>query len=131
MLRSGEWHIDTARVSVFGRSRISEAGVEDGGLVAELLRRTEANKARNDAIVKATTEANAFTAIDGSVGKRLVTDLSGRNRYLDAAEVRELTRQRRLACAPSVMEPCRYATTAMRTARNRSPCAVDECVLCL
>ena len=39
--------------------------------------------------------------------RRLVTDLSGRNLYLDAAQVRELIRQRRLACAPSVMEACR------------------------
>lgn len=76
-------------------------------LITELLRRTEANKERNAAVVKRATEANAFTAIDGTVDKRLVTGLDGKNRYVDGATVRELTRQRRLACAPSIMEPCR------------------------
>jgi hypothetical protein len=76
-------------------------------LIAELLRRTEANKERNAAAVKRTTEANAFTAYDGTLDKRLVTGLDGSNRYVDGATVRELTRRRRLACAPSVMEPCR------------------------
>ena len=92
-----------------GARKLSEAGVGGGedDLVAELLRRTEANKERNRAIVKQTTEANAFTAIDGSVDRRLVTDLDGKNTYLDAREIRTLTQQRRLACAPSVMEPCR------------------------
>ena len=90
-----------------GARKLSEANIEEGDLVAELLRRSEANKERNAAIVKQTTEANSFTAIDGSVDRRLVTDLNGMNRYFDAKEIRELTRQRRLACAPSVMEPCR------------------------
>ena len=83
-----------------GSRRLSDAGIEEGDLVSELLRRTEMNKDRNAAIVKASTEANAYQAIDGSVGKRLVTDLNGLNRYLDANEIRELTLQRRLACAP-------------------------------
>ena len=60
-----------------GTRKLSEAGItEEGDLVKELLRRTEANKERNAAIVKQTTEANAFTAIDGSVDKRLVTDMT-------------------------------------------------------
>ena len=80
---------------------------ESEQLIAELLRRTEANKERNAAAVKRTTEANAFTAYDGTLDKRLVTGLDGSNRYVDGATVRELTRRRRLACAPSVMEPCR------------------------
>ena len=84
-----------------------QIGIEEGDLVSELLRRTEMNKDRNAAIVKASTEANAYQAIDGSVGKRLVTDLNGLNRYLDANEIRELTLQRRLACAPDVMQACR------------------------
>ena len=50
-----------------GSRKLSDAGVDEGDLVAELLRRTEANRERNAAIVKQTTEANAFTAIDGSV----------------------------------------------------------------
>ena len=52
-----------------GSRRLSDAGVmsEEGDLVSELLRRTEANRDRNAALVKKTTEANAFTAIDGSV----------------------------------------------------------------
>ena len=90
-----------------GSRRLSDAGIEEGDLVSELLRRTEMNKDRNAAIVKASTEANAYQAIDGSVGKRLVTDLNGLNRYLDANEIRELTLQRRLACAPDVMQACR------------------------
>lgn len=98
--------------------------MEDGGLVAELLRRTEENKQRNAAIVKATTEANAFTAIDGSVDRQLVTDLSGRNRYLDTREIRELTRQRRLACAPSVMEPCREIEPA--AGNDAAPLSLPE-----
>ena len=90
-----------------GSRKLSDENVAEGDLMAELLRRTEANKERNAAIVKATTESNAFTAIDGSVEKRLVTGLDGRNRYLDANQIRELTLQRRLACAPSLMEACR------------------------
>jgi len=88
--------------------KLAEMGiVEEGDLVAELLRRTEANKEANAAAVRRATEANAFTAIDGTVDRRLVKGLDGQNRYLDAKAVRDLTRQRRLACAPSVMEPCR------------------------
>ena len=90
-----------------GSRKLSDEGLGDGDLVAELLRRTEANKERNAALVRKTTEGNAYQAIDGSVNRRLVTDLTGRNRYLDAKEIRALTLQRRLACAPSVMEPCR------------------------
>lgn len=90
-----------------GARKLSEAGVEEGDLVAELLRRTEANKERNAALVKKQTEANAFTAIDGAVDRRLVTDLSGKNLYLDANEIKKLVQERRLACAPSVMEACR------------------------
>ena len=90
-----------------GSRKLSDEGLADGDLVTELLRRTEANKERNAALVKKTTEGNAYQAIDGSINRRLVTDLTGRNRYLDAKEIRELTVQRRLACAPSVMEPCR------------------------
>ena len=101
-----------------GAKRLSEAGVEEGDLVAELLRRTEANKERNAALVKKTTEANAFTAIDGAVDRRLVTDLSGKNIYLDAQQIRALTQQRRLACAPSVMEPCRMINPAVGTVRQ-------------
>ena len=82
-----------------GSRKLSDAGVEDGELITELLRRTEANRERNAAVVRRTTEANSFTAIDGSVSRRLVTDLDGTNRYLDAKQVRELTQQRRLACA--------------------------------
>ena len=77
-----------------GSRSLSEAGVAEGDLVAELLRRTEANKERNAAIVKQQTEANAFTAVGGQVERRLVTDLDGTNRYLDAKQVRELTQQR-------------------------------------
>ena len=90
-----------------GSRSLSEAGVAEGDLVAELLRRTEANKERNAAIVKQQTEANAFTAVGGQVERRLVTDLDGKNQYLDAKQIRELTQQRRIACAPSVMEACR------------------------
>ena len=90
-----------------GTRRLSSEGIAEGDLVNELLRRTEANKARNAAIVKQSTEANAFTAIDGSVNRRLVRSLDGTNVYLDAKQIRELTVQRRLACAPSLMEPCR------------------------
>ena len=72
-------------------------GSGEDDLVAELLRRTEANKERNQAIVKQATEANAFTAIDGSVDRRLVTDLDGKNTYLDAREIRKLTQQRNYA----------------------------------
>ena len=107
-----------------GTRKLSEAGItEEGDLVKELLRRTEANKERNAAIVKQTTEANAFTAIDGSVDKRLVTDMTGRNRYLDAKEIRSLTQQRRLACAPSVMEPCRMIDPGIEGA---APLALPE-----
>jgi hypothetical protein len=90
-----------------GSRKLSEEGIEEGELIAELLRRSEANRERNAARVKRVTEANAFTAIDGNVNRRLVTDLNGMNQYLDAGAIRELTLQRRLACAPSVMEPCR------------------------
>lgn len=90
-----------------GSRRLADEGVEDGELISTLLRRSEANKERNAAIVKRATEANAFTAIDGSIDRRLVTNLQGKNVYLDAKEVRVLIQQRRLACAPSVMEPCR------------------------
>ena len=93
-----------------GTRRLSEEGIGEGDLVGELLRRTEANKQRNAAIVKQSTEANAFTAIDGSVSRRLVLNLDGTNSYLDAKQIRELTVQRRLACAPSVMEPCRMVS---------------------
>ena len=103
----------------------SRAGVtladEEGALVAELLRRTEANKARNAAIVKQTTESNAFTAIDGSVDRRLVTDLLGQNRYLDAKEIRKLVQERRLACAPSVMEACRMVEPGAGAPRLQLP----------
>ena len=90
-----------------GARRLTEGDMEGGDLVSELLRRTEANKERNAAAVRATTEANAYQALDGSVSKRMVTDLSGRNLFLDESEVRQLTLQRRLACAPNVMEACR------------------------
>lgn len=90
-----------------GTRRLSSEGIAEGDLVNELLRRTEANKERNAALVKQSTEANAFTAIDGSVNRRLVRSLDGTNAYLDAKQIRELTVQRRLACAPSLMEPCR------------------------
>lgn len=90
-----------------GSRRLTSGELEEGDLVKELLRRTEANKERNAAIVKRTTESNAFTAIDGTLDRRLVTGLDGKNRYLDTKQIREMTRERRLACAPSVMEPCR------------------------
>jgi hypothetical protein len=90
-----------------GTRRLSDEGLGEGDLVAELLRRTEANRDRNEAVVKRATEANAFTAIDGSVNRRIVTGLDGQNYYLDGIQVRTLTLQRRLACAPSVLEPCR------------------------
>ena len=90
-----------------GTRKLSDEGIGEGELIAELLRRTEANKERNAAIVKRTTEANAYTAIDGSIDRRLVTGLDGRNLYLDQRQIRELISQRKLACAPSVMEPCR------------------------
>ena len=107
-----------------GTRKLSEAGItEEGDLVKELLRRTEANKERNAAIGKQTTEANAFTAIDGSGDKRRVTDMTGRNRYLDAKEIRSLTQQRRLACAPSVMEPCRMIDPGIEGA---APLALPE-----
>ena len=90
-----------------GTRRLTDENIAEGDLISELLRRTEDNKDRNAAIIKRVTESNAFTAIDGSVSKRLVTDLTGRNVYLNAEEIRALTRERRLACAPSVMEACR------------------------
>ena len=70
-------------------------------LVEELLRRTEANKERNEAIVRSKTEANAFTAIDGTVDRTLVVGIDGSNRYLTSQEVFELKKQRRLGCPPS------------------------------
>jgi len=71
---------------------------EENSLISELLQRTEANKGRNAAIVKRATEANSFTAIDGTVDRRLVSGLDGRNIYMNGQTVRELTRQRRIAC---------------------------------
>lgn len=44
-------------------------GAEASALIDELLSRTQANKQRNDAIVKGVTESNAFTAIDKSRAK--------------------------------------------------------------
>ena len=76
-------------------------------LVDELLQRTEANRAKNEAAVARVTQQNAFTAIDGSVSKRLVTDTDGTNLYLNERQIQQLVREGRLACAPSVMEPCR------------------------
>jgi len=91
-----------------GSRRLEEGDIADGlDLVGELLRRTEQNREKNEAATRRVTQQNAFTAIDGSVNRRLVTDLNGENRYLSASEVRALTQERRLACAPSVMEACR------------------------
>ena len=77
------------------------AAGDDADLISELLRRTEANRDRNAAMVKRVTEANAFTAIDGTTNGKLVSGLDGRNVYLDEKAVRELTRQRRIACFAS------------------------------
>ena len=72
-------------------SRKINSEIGDGDLVTELLRRTEANKDRNAALVKQKTEANSFTAIDGTLDRRLVRDLDGQNRYLDSNQIRQLT----------------------------------------
>ena len=104
-------------------------------LERELLRRTEANKARaptqdprmsrmrhayrpaewrrhsfaaqeqNAAAIKKITEQNAFTAVSGAIPKSLVTDMDGTNIYLEASQIDALTRQGRLRCG--VGEPCR------------------------
>lgn len=80
---------------------------EPSELLTLLLQRTELNREANAAQVKKMTEQNAYTAIDGTVSKRLLTDESGANIFLSDAEVARLTRQGRVACAPSVAEPCR------------------------
>ena len=80
---------------------------EPTDLIGALLQRTELNREANAAQVRKMTEQNAYTAIEGSVSKRLLTDESGRNVFLTDAEVSRLTRQGRVACAPSVAEPCR------------------------
>ena len=51
------------------------------------------------------------------MNRRLVTDLDGTNRYLDAKQIRELTQQRRLACAPNVMEACRIIEPGLQQAQ--------------
>ena len=52
--------------------------------------------------------------------KRLVTNLDGTNVYLDAQQIRELTRQRKLACAPSVMEACRIIEPQLSAPAERA-----------
>ena len=101
-----------------GTRKLSDEGIGEGDLVAELLRRTEANKERNSASVKRSVEANAFTAIDGSVERRIVKGLDGQLLFMNPSQILELKRTRRLACAPSVMEPCRMVEPGYGGARD-------------
>ena len=117
MARADELTAAQRKMKMLGSG--SKNGVSDGDdLIGELLRRTEVNKDRNEAMVKRATEANAFTAIDGSVGRKLVTNMSGENMYLSESEVRMLIQQRRLACAPNIMEACRMVDPADPNAKS-------------
>ena len=98
------------RVNVGRRSAVAAASAlfaahassaAESELIEELLRRTEANKERNAAIVRRKTDLNAFTAIDGTVDGTFIVGIDGKSRYLSSQEVFELKKQRRLGCPPS------------------------------
>ena len=71
---TGAAHNGSQSLACFARRRCALRQVfarwrQASALIDELLSRTQANKQRNDAIVKGVTESNAFTAIDKSRAK--------------------------------------------------------------
>ena len=75
----------------------AELAPGDSPLIAELLRRTEANREANDAVVRRKTDLNAYTALEGAPNMpTLVLTPEGRTAFYDEGAVARMTREGRM-----------------------------------
>ena len=90
-------------------------------LIENLKRRTAENAAANAAAIRQRTDQNAYTSIAGDVGRQLILDADGRNRYVSGAELQQLKEMgNRLDCPPpGSIIPCKLVSAERLDAYNR------------